>query len=157
MSKYAILQDRIVKDLSAIGIPVCFELLVKDYSKSFYGCYRPNTNRIYLYYYEDEGCNSPYTYEHLFRTAVHESVHAIQWNDPDFVRVKGVMHNEEFHRMFEHYMSLAEELVFREKVEDSVDEFNPVHVVSVKRSAVRTNTSNTSLPAGSVLRVACRR
>lgn len=157
MSKYAILQNRIVKDLVSIGVPVSFELIIKDYSKSFYGCYRPNTDRVYLYYYEDKECSTPYSYEHLFKIAVHESVHAIQWNDPDFVRAKGVMHNEDFHRMFEQYMCLAKELVFRERTKDDVEEAHAVPVINFKGRSVCSDIGDVARPSNRVLRVACRR
>lgn len=157
MSKYAILQNRIVKDLVSIGVPVSFELIIKDYSKSFYGCYRPNTNRVYLYYYEDEGCSIPYSYEHLFKIAVHESVHAIQWSDPEFVRVKGVMHNEDFHRMFERYMCLAKELVFHEESKGGSEKVNDTPVIRLKGRVISNNSNRTSSPSGPVFRVACRR
>lgn len=157
MSKYAILQNRIVNDLITIGVPISFELIVKDYSKSFYGCYRPNTNRVYLYYYEDEECSTPYSYEHLFKIAVHESVHAMQWNDPNYVRVRGVMHNEEFRALFEHYMCLAKELVFREDLKDDTEEVHATLVIPFKGRVVYSNTCGPSHSSNRVLRVACRR
>lgn len=157
MSKYAILQERIVKDLSSIGIPVTFDLIIKDYSKTMYGCYRPNTNRVYLYYYEDEGRKNPYSYDKLFSIAVHESVHTIQWNDPDFVRVRGVMHNEEFHRLYEHFISLAKETVLHEKVKEDVGSVNAVSVISVKGRSVFNNSGCIARPSNRILRVACRR
>lgn len=157
MNKYTILQNRIVQDLTRIGIPVSFELLVKDYSKSFYGCFRPNTNRVYIYYYEDEDCTSPYSYEHLFSIAVHESVHTIQWSDPSFVRVKGVMHNEEFRSMYEHYISLAREIVFSEETESHLEKDDASTVIGFQKRVVCNNTGSASRSSNRVLRVACRR
>ena len=146
-----------MEDLVSIGIPIFFELIIKDYSKSMYGCYRPDTNRVYLYNFEDKDLTTPYSYEHLLRIAVHESVHAIQWNDPDFVRVKGVMHDDEFHKMFDYYMGIAKEVVFNESCEEAVAKDDSIFVQPIKGFAVPNNFNRPSRTSSGVLRVACRR
>ena len=59
--------------------------------------------------------------------------------------------------MFEHYMCLAKELVFREKTKDDVEEVHAVPVINFKGRSVYNNTGDVARPSNSVLRVACRR
>lgn len=113
------LYHRLKHDLRNIGIKEDFELELKPYSKTFYGRYDPNRNTIILYVYEDSSCTRFIPYKELFLTLVHESIHCIQWHDKSFVRVKGVMHNEEFHRLYNYYKLRAESLLSFKEV--SVD------------------------------------
>lgn len=105
------LYHRLKHDLRNIGIKEDFELELKPYSKTFYGRYDPNRNTVTLYVYEDSSCTRFIPYKELFLTLVHEAVHCIQWHDKSFVRVKGVMHNEEFHRLYNYYKLRAESLL----------------------------------------------
>lgn len=158
---YETLRRSILTDLSAIGCFSNFDLCIKDYSKTFYGCYRPNTNRVFLYYYDDPDKTIPYSYDHLLDKAIHEAVHAQQWNDPNFVRVRGVMHDEEFYALYNLYTKRAKKLRNHEKVcTDDAKAMERLSVVSFsdfQGRIVRANTGTNSSPAGRVLRVACRR
>lgn len=101
------LYDRLVNDLKLIGIEVNYTLELKPFSKKFFGCYNPNSNKVTIYVYQDVANNRLYPYDSILLTAIHESVHCIQWNDPDFVRIKGVMHNEQFYELYNMYKGRA--------------------------------------------------
>lgn len=94
-------EKKIISVLRALKVPVSkFELKVKYYSKRYYGVYRAKTNRVYIYLYKNADCTESYSFDELMRTAIHESCHAIQWNDPNFFRKKGVMHDSAFWDMY---------------------------------------------------------
>ena len=105
------LYHRLKTDLRNIGIKEDFDLELTPYSKPFYGRYGPTRNTIILYVCEDSSCTRFIPYKELFLTLVHESIHCIQWHDKSFVRVKGVMHNEEFHRLYNYYKLRAESML----------------------------------------------
>lgn len=107
------LNHRLLRDIKAIGITVDFDLELKPYSKTYFGRYDPNSNKITLYVYEDKLCTKLVPYTELLLTAVHEAVHCIQWHDKSFVRRKGVMHDAEFYRLFGMYKSEVEHLMYR--------------------------------------------
>ena len=95
------LKERILNDLIKIGIDTKgFELVLRPFSKSYYGRYLPKTQKVFVYVYADKELNNLYPYNQLFRTVLHEVVHHIQWSDPEYVRIKGVMHNTEFYRLY---------------------------------------------------------
>lgn len=162
MLQYDLLRQRLIDDLQSVGCPCNFELRIRDYSKTFYGCYRPQTNRVYLYYFEDEEKTKPFSYEHLLDKAVHEACHAQQWNDPDFVRVKGVMHDSEFYSLYNMYTNRLEE---RKRIVEKVSTISNQSMEWVRGRSVQPvqhSFSNTDIgaPARSssgVLRVACKR
>ena len=95
------LRTKLLNDLRALNINTDgMNLVVKPYSKSYNGRYYPKDNRIFLYAYKDPNRTCMYPYFRLMKTLLHEVVHFIQWNDPEYVRVKGIMHNEEFYRIY---------------------------------------------------------
>ena len=100
------LKQRLLSDLSAVGVNTeeSFELVLKDYSKSYYGRYYPDKKRVVVYVHEDRDLNKQFPYEQLFSTALHESVHHIQWCDPNYKRAKGVMHNPQFYALYNRLM-----------------------------------------------------
>lgn len=101
------LRDKLLCDLRTLNIDVeGFELVLKPFSKTYYGRYSPKNRRITLYVYSDEKCTKQYRYSQLFETTLHEVVHFIQWTDPDYVRVKGVMHNAEFYKIYNRLLSI---------------------------------------------------
>ena len=106
MFNFDTLKDRLLCDLKSLRINVeGFELVLKPFSKSYYGRYVPKSKKIFLYVYSDKEQNHLYKYSQLFETLLHEVVHYLQWTDPDYVRVKGVMHNEEFFKLFNRLLS----------------------------------------------------
>ena len=106
------LKHQLLVDLSAVGVNVQenFELVLRNYSKTYYGRYYPDKNRVVVYVYEDNALKKLYPYEKLFSTALHECVHHIQWSSPDYKRVKGVMHNTAFYRMFNSLLSVHKQI-----------------------------------------------
>lgn len=106
------------RDLKKIGIKDGFELVLKPYSKSYYGRYDPNTNRVIVYVYEDSSRIHPFPYKELLLTAVHECCHYIQWNTDGFVRVRGVMHDIEFLKLYNYYSDMASALCLIREVSE---------------------------------------
>lgn len=109
------LRDKLCQDLTAIGLfPITpkegkpdITIQIRPYSKSYYGRFVPKSNKMFIYCYFDLNGITKYSYRHLLKTAIHEGVHALQRNDPKFIRVKGVMHNAEFHSLNEEYTKIA--------------------------------------------------
>lgn len=84
-------------DLSIIGVPTDFNLVLKKYSKLYDGRYDPKTKKLTLYLYEDKRLSKLRSYEGILRTAIHEATHHYQWYyEVGFRRVKGVMHDSQF-------------------------------------------------------------
>lgn len=93
-------QHQIVNDLTNMGVPSGYSLVVRSYSKSYYGRYFPNKKRIFVYLYRDSKLTKERDYNSLFRTVLHEVTHFLQYSDPYFVRKRGVMHNPDFYRIY---------------------------------------------------------
>lgn len=90
----------LLSDLRALHFDthgVDYVLDVKNFSETCYGRYYPAKKRVRVYY----ACHKDYA--QLVDTAIHEVCHHIQHSDKDFVRVKGVMHNEQFWTLYNHY------------------------------------------------------
>ena len=49
------------------------------------------------------------SYASILETAIHELCHHIQYTDGSFVRIKGVMHDPQFWRLYNHYIDRATE------------------------------------------------
>ena len=108
------MRRRLLHDLRLIGIAVPFNLDLRGYSKYYYGRYNPNTNTVIVYPYKTVG-GELYSYKDILKTAIHECVHCIQWQDPNFVRYKGVMHDAQFKSLYNKYVDRAKALLmFRE-------------------------------------------
>lgn len=100
------LRQQIMSDLELLGLPLDFNLDIRGYSKAYNGRYDPNNNTIILYTLEEDG--SRIDYDILIQTVIHESIHHYQWvHDPYFVRLHGVMHNDDFKRLEVYYVALA--------------------------------------------------
>ena len=110
------LYHRLLIDLRKVGITVVFNLELRPYSKTYYGRYDPNVNKVTLYVYEDKACTKMTKYEELLMTLIHEAVHCIQWHDKSFVRRKGVMHDAEFHRLFNMYKDKAKSILLLREI-----------------------------------------
>lgn len=110
------LHHRLLTDLRRIGITETFDLELRQFSKTYYGRYNPNTNRVTIYVYEDKKCTKLIKYEDLFLTLIHEAVHCIQWHDESFVRVRGVMHDSEFFQLYNRFSDRAKALLLFEEV-----------------------------------------
>lgn len=109
-------QRRIARDLGRLGVFPRSELVFKDYSKTMWGNYDPNTDRIVVYLYQNKDCTVPISYERILRTVVHEYVHSIEWKSSKWKRVKGVMHDAIFWRIYNSIISsLESEGILRER------------------------------------------
>ena len=117
------LEERLLKDLRDIGINVPFTLNVRGYSKTYFGRYDPNTNKVILYPYKTPK-GDMYSYLDILLTAVHECSHCIQWSDPTFVRYKGIMHDAEFKKLYGKYSNRARaKMLFKEVTESGKSDF----------------------------------
>lgn len=104
-----LLQCLILKDLSNLGIDcTSFELLLKPYSKTYLGRYFTLKKRVVVYVYKDKERTTVFNYKDLIDTTIHEVCHHLQWSDPEYTRVKGVMHNNEFWKLYNSYISRLE-------------------------------------------------
>ena len=96
------LRKRILNDLDSIGIPTDFELDLRGYSKIYEGRYDSAKQLVILYVEDENGEFLPYS--EIIRVAIHEAIHHLQWqHDPNFVRIKGVMHNNDFKQLLKIY------------------------------------------------------
>lgn len=108
------LLTRLLSDLSAIGLPVYeVDVFLRPYSKTFFGRYFPVIDerraraKIYIYPYEYNRENAFYDYDLIFQTGVHEFIHHVQYVNRSFVRRKGVMHDVQFWKLYNHYLERA--------------------------------------------------
>lgn len=96
---------KLIRDLRLLGIDTDgFTLLLKPFSKSYYGRYKVQIKQIVVYIYSDKDCKNLIPYDRLFETTLHEAIHHIQWSSKDFKRIKGVMHNKEFYLLYNRYL-----------------------------------------------------
>ena len=110
------LYHRLLKDMQSLGVPTDFIFELKPYSKTYYGRYDPNSNKVTVYIYEDKSCTQMMSYEDILLTSIHEAVHSIQWHDKSFVRRKGVMHDAEFYRLYNFYCDKAKSMLLLREV-----------------------------------------
>ena len=107
------LKNRLLSDLSIINLPMYeVELFVRPFSKTYYGRYFPVYDdlkvkpKIYIYPYENEN-GDLMNYDSILETAIHEMCHHLQYTSGSFVRSKGVMHDPQFWRLYNHYRNRA--------------------------------------------------
>ncbi len=97
------LKKQLLSDFSLLGFEEDFTLTLRGYSKSYYGRYVPCKKEIIIYALEE--CGDVMDYDLIIDTLIHEYVHHYQYNhQKDFVRLKGVMHNQEFYKLFNNLM-----------------------------------------------------
>lgn len=108
------LEMRLRNDLSKIGLDVEFTLSLRPYSKSYFGRYDISTSTIIVYVQKTPN-GEMYSYEELLLTTIHEAIHCKQWHDPNYKRVRGVMHDLEFKRLYALYSNRAKaRILFKE-------------------------------------------
>lgn len=99
----------LMHDLKEVGLPTDFHLELRGYSKCYNGLYYPTKKQVVLYAKEDNGDFREYHL--LFLTLMHEATHHYQHNyQQGFVRIKGVMHDTNFHRILNNAKDKAVEL-----------------------------------------------
>lgn len=113
------LEARLRNDLSKIGLDVEFTLSLRPYSKSYFGRYDVSNNVIILYVQKTVK-GDMYSYEELLLTVIHEAIHCKQWHDPDYKRIKGIMHDTEFKRLYSLYSDRAKARILFEEVSNHV-------------------------------------
>lgn len=98
------LYNALLNDLYKLGFNIhSFKLVLRPYSKSYFGRYYIATKEIYLYVFEDEKLKRFLPYYQLLDTLIHEAVHAKQSSNKNFVRKRGVMHDPEFKTLYNKY------------------------------------------------------
>lgn len=107
------LRTRLLSDLSQLNMPVYeVELFIRPFSKTFYGRYFPVYDdkvarpKVYVYPYENEK-QDLMNYDKILETSIHELCHHIQYTSGSFVRNKGVMHDTQFWKLYNHYTDRA--------------------------------------------------
>lgn len=118
------LRKALLHDLDKIEIDCSdFELELRPYSKCYYGRYYTKKKKIVLYVYQDKDRETPYDYFHLLITGIHEACHHLQWEDPDWTRLKGVMHDKSFWEMWRKYTTLYRNHISNEERKKDYDKF----------------------------------
>lgn len=108
------LQRRLFFDLERTKLPVDeVDVQFRPYSKSYYGRYFPMCDirdkpKIYIYPFENAN-GDLMSYDEIFSTAVHEFCHHIQYAG-GHIRVRGVMHDTQFWKLYNHYIEVAKDL-----------------------------------------------
>lgn len=103
------LEGYIKSDLRMLGLPTDFTLDLRGFSKTYYGRYHIREKRVVVYCTDERGQLLPYSA--ILDTALHEVIHHYQHcHEKGFVRVKGVMHNPTFHKLYSFYKTKLEEL-----------------------------------------------
>ena len=110
------LYNRLVLDLHSLKIPVEeVDLFLRPYSSTYYGRYFPTYDeritkpRLFIYPYKNKEGEFE-DYSSILDTAIHEMVHHIQYTSPSFVRVKGVMHDPNFWKLYNRYINKAKQM-----------------------------------------------
>ena len=109
------LETQLRNDLSKIGLDVEFNLSLRKYSKSYYGRYDVVTSTIIVYVHKNPN-GDMYSYEDILLTTIHEAIHCKQWHDPNYKRLRGVMHDTEFKRLYALYSNRARARILLRKV-----------------------------------------
>lgn len=107
------LYSQLLCDLQQINLPIDeVDIYLRPFSKTYYGRYFPVHNdkehkpKIYVYPYENTK-GDLMSYDSIITTAIHELCHHIQYTNGSFVRVKGVMHDPQFWKLYNHYVERA--------------------------------------------------
>ena len=107
------LLTRLLSDLAQINMPIDeVDFFIRPFSKTLYGRYFPVYNekdtkpKIYIYPYENKR-GDLMSYDIIFGTAVHELCHHIQYASGNYVRNRGVMHDPQFWKLYNHYIERA--------------------------------------------------
>ena len=105
-----ILKHRLIEDLRSINLPVDeVDISIRPFSSTYYGRYFPVYDerrcrpKIYLYPYKNKK-GDMYSYVEILKILIHEMVHHLQHTNPSFVRLKGVMHDTNFWKLYNRYL-----------------------------------------------------
>ena len=104
------LYDRLLSDLALLNIPIDeVTIEFRPYSVTYFGKYFLKNHLIAIYPYADKQGDFVNS-ETILETAIHESVHHIQYQDPNFIRRRGVMHDTQFWKIYNHFIDRAVKL-----------------------------------------------
>lgn len=104
------LLNKIISDLKLMGLELRLPIILRPYSKTMWGYYDSNDGKIVLYVYRDKFKKRGFIhYNILFRTILHEYVHALQRNSSVWKRYNGIMHDSEFWKIYNNLTALAVE------------------------------------------------
>ena len=102
------LESYLKSDIRMLGLPTDFKLDFRGYSKKYYGRYYVSEKRIVVYILNQYGDKIPY--EEILDTVLHEAIHHYQHHhQKGFVRVKGVMHDMNFKRIYERNLAILKD------------------------------------------------
>lgn len=109
------IQYRLLSDLRLLSLPVDeVDVFFRPYSKTFYGRYYPSRDeaitrpRLFIYPFANRA-GELLPYDVIMTTAIHEMCHHIQYTN-GHNRVRGVMHDTEFWKLYNHYVTRAQRL-----------------------------------------------
>lgn len=115
------LKHKLISDGSELKLPIEeIELEIRPYSKTYYGRYYPTVcedlqlPKVVLYQYETKECDTEIDYEILISTFIHEMVHHIQYMNPFHQRKKGIMHDENFWKLYNRYIEKYQVMIGEE-------------------------------------------
>ena len=111
------LEELLRCEAEKIGLTDPYNLEIRGHSKSYWGKYNPNTNTVILYVLDDNG--KLYPLWDIIKAFIHELIHCRQWHDPDFKRLRGIMHNPEFYKLYSDYISRAKARQLFKEVQNS--------------------------------------
>lgn len=108
------LKIKLLSDLEQLNLPIDeVDLFLRPFSKTLYGRYFPVRDekrtrpKLYIYPYAYKQGDEFMSYDLILDTAIHELCHHIQYCDKSFVRDRGVMHNTQFWKLYNHYIERA--------------------------------------------------
>lgn len=117
------LNSKLESDLRLLNLPVDeFVLNIRPYSKTYFGRYFPKYKdkmaEVRVYPYRTKNMKFMFSYSTILYHTIHEVCHHLQYTNPNYIRRKGVMHDPEFFKLLEFYISKAERegLLIREVV-----------------------------------------
>ena len=108
------LKTRLLSELAQINLPIDeVDLYMRPFSKTLYGRYFPVHNdkgiikpRIFIYPFKNKR-GEFLNYDEIFETSIHEFCHHIQYSSGSFERKRGVMHDTQFWKLYNHYLDRA--------------------------------------------------
>ena len=89
------------------------DIVLGSYSKTFDGKYLVKEKKVVVYPYETK--RKMYPYSKILSITLHEVCHHLQYMDPDFVRLKGIMHNVAFWNMYNELWEKADKMKLFER------------------------------------------
>lgn len=93
------LEGYLKSDIRLLNLPTDFTLEFRGFSSKYYGRYYIKEKKIVVYILDNNGDRIPY--HEILDTVLHEAIHHYQhYYEIGFVRIKGVMHNVNFKKLY---------------------------------------------------------